>query len=196
VALASILALLGLYAIRYEVWFALVATPLLAQVLTAVRDASGKRSEDTIGRMAAPIAGALAVAALAVCVFIGSSPAADFSTLVSSTAVDRAAAYADAHPRARVLADDVTGSALLWQHPELAGRIGYDARTEIYEPNAYLRFADYLTVLGRDWLAPTRGYAVLAVSCEFRPQLCRALPGLPGWRIVARAADGIVAVRR
>jgi hypothetical protein len=196
VALAGGLAVLGLYAIRYEVWFTLVATPLLAQVLAALRARRGAPADDRIGRLAAPIAGALTVVALAVCVVVASTPAADFSGVVSSTAIDGAAAYANAHPGARVLADDITGSALLWEHPELAGRVGFDARNEIYVASAFVRYAEYLTVLGRDWLAPTRGYAVLAVSCDTRPRLCAALPGLTGWRIEARAADGVVAVRR
>jgi hypothetical protein len=95
-----------------------------------------------------------------------------------------------------VLADDSTGSALLWLHPALAGRVGFDARTEIYPPSRFLRFDRFLLLSGRSWTAATRGYQVLAITCWLHPGLCPAVRRLPGWRVIADGAGGLVAVRR
>ena len=90
----------------------------------------------------------------------------------------------------------MTGSALLWQHPDLAGRVGFDARTEIYRPSDFLRFARFLTVSGASWTAAARGYQELAVTCSLHANLCAAVPRLDGWRVISRAGGGLVAVRR
>ena len=81
----------------------------------------------------------------------------------------------------------MTGSQLLWRYPSLAGRVGFDARTEIYRPADFLRFARFLTVSGSSWTAATRGYQVVAVTCSLHPNLCAALSS-PGWRVISRPA--------
>ena len=89
---------------------------------------------------------------------LAATPEHAFARFVSQPAVEDSAGYAAAHPGTRILADDVTGSELLWRYPALAGRVGFDARTEIYRPADFLRFARFLTVAGSSWTAAARGY--------------------------------------
>ena len=189
------LGLAGAYALRYQVWFTLAATPVLAQVAAELR-AGRPAGRPFAGRLAAPCAALLAAFTVAAAVFVGTAPGSAYTRAVSSTALDASARYALAHPDARILADDVTGSALLWQYPRLAGRVAYDSRIEIYRPAGFLAFARYLSVQGAHWMAPARGYQVLAVSCSYHPALCPALAAQPGWRVLARSVGGIVLVRR
>ncbi len=183
----------GAYTLRYQVWFTLAATPVLAQTMSALRAA--RPAGQPFGRLARPCAAGLALATVGALAFVISSSPRQYTAAVSSTAVNDAAGYALAHPGTRILADDVTGSAILWRYPALAGRVGYDSRTEVYPPKAFLAFAHYLSVAGTNWMGPTRGYQVLSVSCTYHPTLCPALALQPAWRVVDRSSDGIVLVR-
>ena len=126
---------------------------------------------------------------------LAATPEHAFARFVSQPAVEDSAGYAAAHPGTRILADDVTGSELLWRYPALAGRVGFDARTEIYRPSDFLRFARFLTVSGSSWTAAARGYQELAVTCSLHPNLCAAVRRLDEWRVISRAGGGLVAVR-
>jgi hypothetical protein len=131
-----------------------------------------------------------------VCAALVLNPVSSYNSFVAEPAVTLAADYATAHPGTRVLADDSTGSALLWQYPSLAGRVGFDARTEIYPARRLIAFAHFLGVAGRTWTAAARPYQVLAITCSLHPGLCPAIRHLPAWRVIGVRGDGLVAVRR
>jgi hypothetical protein len=195
VGIAAALAVLATHAIRYQVWFAIAAAPALALLVTRIRAPAG---EDAAlpRRLAIAATAASAGATAAVCAVLALTSQATYQSFVARTAVAAADRYAEAHPGARVLADDSTGSALLWLHPALAGRVGFDARTEIYPPSRFLRFDRFLLLSGRSWTAATRGYRVLAITCWLHPGLCPAIRRLPDWRVIADSSGGLVAVRR
>jgi hypothetical protein len=194
VLIAGALAALATHAVRYQVWFALAAAPALAAVLTSIR----RRGAETavVPRTLAIAAATLVLAATAaVGADLIATPTSGYNGFISESAVTAAAQYATAHPRVRVLADDSTGSALLWQYPRLAGRVGFDARTEIYPAARLIAFAHFLGVAGRSWTAATRPYQVLAITCSLHPGLCPAIRRLPSWRVLSAGSGGLVAVR-
>src|SRR5205823_2657231 len=125
---------------------------------------------------------------------LATASAAQWDGFVSASAVRTVEAIAARQPDDHVLADDSTGSALLWLDPSLAGRVGFDARTEIYPPARLMTFARFLVVSGPNWTAATRGYGVVAVTCPLHPGLCPAVRRLPGWRVVDDRGGGLVAV--
>jgi hypothetical protein len=184
---------LATHAVRYQTWFALGIAPLLATALTHIRPGRGMPRPPRPIVLAA--AGLLLAGASFAAALLATTPDAMFARFVSQPAVEVSAAYARAHPSTRLLADDVTGSELLWRYPALAGRVGFDARTEVYRPGDFLRFARFLTVSGPSWTAATRGYGVVAVTCRLHPNLCAELRRTDGWRVVSDAGGGIVAVR-
>lgn len=195
VGIAAALAVLATHSLRYQVWFALAAAPALGLLITRIRDrADGEGVPPRRVAIAASAASAAAMAA--VCAVLALTSAATYQGFVARSAVAAAGRYAEAHPGDRVLADDSTGSALLWLHPALAGRVGFDARTEIYPPSRFLRFDRFLLLSGRSWAAAARGYQVLAITCRLHPGLCPAIRRLPGWRVIADRDGGLVAVRR
>jgi hypothetical protein len=188
-----LLGALATHAVRYQTWFALGVAPLLALAITRVRPGRGLPRPP---RAILTAGGGLLVAGVVLSgAILAAAPERTFDRFVSQPTVREAAAYAVAHPAARILADDVTGSQLLWQEPALAGRVGFDARTEIYRPADFLRFARFLTVTGRDWTAAARGYQVVAVTCSLHPNLCAALRRIDGWQVVSDAGGGLVVVR-
>jgi hypothetical protein len=195
IAIAAVLGVLATHALRYQVWFAMAAAPVLALLVTQIRGRAG--ADSALPRrlaIAASVASAGAMAA--VCAVLALTSTATYDSFVARSAVSAAAGYAQSHPTARVLADDSTGSALLWLHPGVAGRVGFDARTEIYPPARFLRFDRFLLMTGGSWTAATRGYQVLAITCGLHPGLCPAIRRLPDWRVIADRSGGLVAVRR
>jgi hypothetical protein len=195
IAIAAVLAALATHALRYQVWFGVSAAPALAAIITQLRG----RSADTgpmPRRIAIPALALMVAATLGVVAALATTPTSRYEGFVSQSAVATAARYADAHPAVRVLGDDSTGSALLWQHPELAGRVGFDARTEIYPPKRFITFASFLVVAGRNWTAATHGYQELAITCWLHPGLCPAVEHLKAWRVLSTRDGGLVAVRR
>jgi hypothetical protein len=194
VLLAVVFGVLAAHAVRYQTWFALGAAPLLALAVT--RTWSRRSGLRPPPRAIVAVAGAM----LLTCAVVAGgilvrTPSSEYGKWISDSAVHATARYAAQHPQARILADDVTGSALLWRYPSLSGRIGFDARTEIYKPSQFIAFARFVLASGPSWAAAARPYQVIAVTCSLHPALCKALPKLSGWRIISHREDGMVAVR-
>jgi len=117
----------ALLAIRNWVWFSLFALMILP---LGVR---WTRSDDEDARLNRPLAVAAlgGVLAFAVAGFAHSSDW--FSSHYAPRAADAVASIADADADASVYATVASADWLLWQHPDLAGRIAYDARYELLE---------------------------------------------------------------
>jgi hypothetical protein len=97
-------------------------------------------------------------------------------------------------PCTRVMADYAVAPALLWQHPELAGRVGFDTRFEIYQQSrlvGWFRFNDGAP----GWDAATSGYDLLAISSSRHPELAARIGAAPDWRVGRSDAQGLVASR-
>jgi hypothetical protein len=190
-AIVGALVLLAAHGVRYQVWFVLAGVSCAA---VAVAGATRRRPPPLPGRFV----GLVAVAALAFAVFaaatLGGTSDRRFERLAPGRAIAAAATYAAAHPHARILADDLSSSALLWLAPATAGRVGFDARLEQFGQGDLERWFDYVGVDGPDWLGATRGYDVLLASSKNR-RLVSHLQELRGWARIYGGADGVVLVR-
>jgi hypothetical protein len=194
VLLAAVFGAMAAHAVRYQTWFALGVAPLLALAVTRTWTRRGGLRPPP--RVIVIAAGAMLLTATVVTgAILVRTPSSAYGKWVSDSAVHTTVRYASRHPRARILADDVTGSALLWRYPGLSGRVGFDARTEIYKPSQFIAFARFLLASGPSWAAAARHYQVVTVTCSLHPALCKALPGLSGWRILTHRNGGMVAVR-
>jgi hypothetical protein len=192
---------------------AAIALGLLALALTAIRNqaffgfAGSLLAADTLARSSAGrvpalsrafsrvTAAALAAAALITVGVVVTAPASKFESLVPVRAIDAAAALAAMHPGARVLADEWSSPPMLWLHPAMFGRVGYDARLEQYsvaQLNAYARF---LTARAPGWPRLVRGYDIVLASRRNHQWLASALARLPGWRVAYSGRDGLVLER-
>jgi hypothetical protein len=141
----------------------------------------------------------LAAAALAVAACgakaLSTSPG-EYYAGASLPAVRAAARYAASHPDARILADSSSAPQLLWSEPQLAGRVGFDIRYEIYPQAAIRRYVRFITgYRTRGWASSLRGYSIVVVSRTFAPQLTAAVAHLRGWRVLESDSGGLVAVR-
>jgi hypothetical protein len=181
---------LALTAVRDQVWFGFAASLLAADAL-----ARGTRKDPALGRaFSAATAGALAAAGLAGLVLLAATPDSQFESLVPLASVSQATALAVRQPRADVLADDWSASAMLWLHPSMVGRVGFDARLEQYTVAQISAYAAFLAGAGH-WQRVMRPYSIVVVSTALHPRLAHALTRLPGWHVAAASRSGMVVER-
>jgi hypothetical protein len=109
--------------------------------------------------------------------------------------VDVAAAAAAKNPGTRILGDEWSGTPMLWLHPEMLGRVGFDARLEQYSASQMTAYADFLLVRGPRWQRVMRGYSIVVISRRMHPEAAAALQRLPGWRVVYQDRASIVLQR-
>lgn len=167
-------------------------TALVFGGLILVAQAGSHRRAAGPGRLV--VFAAAGAAAMSVAVTI-STPATSVYSGVSMPAMDAAARFAAGHPGALLLADSSSAPALLWLHPDLTGRVGFDIRYEIYSQPALRRYARFITGYRRPgWVQTLRGYSVLVVSRGY-PGLARAVAHLRGWRVIEADPAGLAVVR-
>jgi hypothetical protein len=190
--LAVALLALAFTAIRNQAWFGFGGSLLAADTLA--RSSRG-RVPDLSPTFRRLTAGALAALALASLVVLARTPDREFESLIPRKAIDAAAAQALRLPGTRVLGDDWSGSALLWLHPAMLGRVGFDVRFEQYPAPVLSAYTDFVLVRARSWQRVMRGYDLVVVSRREHPQLAAALARLPGWRVVYQDDTGLVIER-
>ena len=98
-------------------------------------------------------------------------------------------------PGQRILGDDVAAPALLWHYPQLSGRIGFDARLEIYSQADLLAYVHFVAGDTPDWLVVARPYDLIVASDSQNPNLVALLRRVEGWRLLEHDARGTLLVR-
>jgi hypothetical protein len=176
--------LLGLLAVRNTIWLGLgcaVSAPFLL-------DASlGPETTLTpaIRRLNRALSTLAVVFAAAVFVVLLSRPTA--ALLARWPQAGAAAVAAAAGPSGRVLADDAHSDWLLWQEPQLAGRIAYDVRFELFTASQFARVRAFRNGTAANVAS---GYRVLSFA-----SVRDAHDVLPGARVVYRSPQFVVVVR-
>jgi hypothetical protein len=177
-------ALIGFQAIRNLTWFALVALALLPVMLDQLR----KEPEEPrrLNRMLATavLAGAL-VAVAGVATNDESWFLKDFPPLAA------AAASTSAGSSGTVLATSSYADWLLWTHPELEGRVAYDARFELLS-RGQLRKAQEFQARVEGWRQTAVRYRVLVIGRTDDAKLRAALVRQGVARPVRVAGDVVV----
>jgi len=95
----------------------------------------------------------------------------------------------------RVFAATRYGDWLLWKEPTLRGRIAYDVRFEILDPETFLRIARFRGEQGDDWKTVADGYDVIVLESGAKPSSVPDFLSEPGARALYRD-DKIVVVQR
>jgi hypothetical protein len=181
------LAASALLAVRSIVWFALACTillpPLLDRELASRSSASRLLPRGRLAPLVAPLAIVVAVAVVA------TRPAAWFERAFPADAVP-ALRHELRDPGVRVIADDRHADWLLWQLPELRGRLAYDVRFELFSPGQFRELIAYRGRAGTDWQAAGRGYALVVLDPTEVPPAALRQYGRPLYR-----SDDLVVLR-
>lgn len=187
---AAGLGVLALTGVRYAVWFGMVAAVLNADVLARTRPAPSPFSSAFLRAGGVAL---LAVTVIATAVLLATSQD-DFERDLPREAMTEVDRYAAAHPAATLLADELA-SALLWRHPELAGRVAFDTRLEQYSEEDLVAWFEFLNGIPPAWPAAAEGYDVLLLSSVERPGLVTGLAALPEWSLLYAEPNGAAFVR-
>lgn len=166
---------LALTAYRNLAWFGLAATMLLPAAMGAT-SASDARPPRPAAAVSAAV-GALAVVATLLAV---ARLDATLRERYPPAALDAVSRAAGAEPAVRVFADLLYADWLLWQQPELAGRLSFDARLELLSAAELRRIARFDLQIGADWRAAAGDARLFVLQAREHP-----LAGLPAtWSVL------------
>jgi hypothetical protein len=191
-AIALGLLAMALTAIRNQAYFAFAGSLLAADTLARSSAGRAPALSPAFSRLTA---GVLAAAALIGIGLIAAEPAAKFESLVPVRAIGVAAALAERHPGAGVLADEWSSPPMLWLHPAMFGRVAYDARLEQFSVAQLRAYATFLSARRPGWQHLMNGYDLVVVNRKQHGWLGTALTRLPGWQVVYSGHDGLVLER-
>ncbi len=152
---------LSLTAIRSAVWLGLASIVLLAPALDA--ELGGKElSVERMNRMVGLFGVAFATIMLVAALSPGSSGLTrSFFPPAAGNAVARAAS---ARPHATIYANERYSDWLLFEHPELTGRIAFDARFEMLGDDQLQRIFVWTNQITDDWRRAIAGSGVVVLD--------------------------------
>jgi hypothetical protein len=182
------LTLLAFDAVRNAVWLALFSLIVLPRLLDTLRAPAVEPRR--MNRMLAIVMTAgVAVATIAVAF----EPAAWFTKQNYPLAAENAAAAA-AGSHGRVFANEAYADWLVFEHPQLAGRIAYDSRFELLTSRELRSVTEFRNrVVG--WRSTIKGYSVLVLNRDDDAQPIKALLSAREARVVVRRGP-VVVLRR
>ncbi len=193
--LALLATLVGaLSATRNIGWFAFAAIMLCP---SALEEVFPFRTPAHAGRSRANglAAAGTAVALVALLGATVARPASWFTEPYPAAAGQAIARAAATDPRARIFADVHYADWLLWAHPELAGRIAFDARFEVLSRRQIAQIYNFNDVYGSSWRPATRGFRILVLDRTVSSGPIAALLREPGTRLLY-SGHGIAVVER
>jgi hypothetical protein len=183
-------ALAAAFAMRNNVWLGFAAAMVIANTAGDWIPTQPPRSAFLrLATLAAVTLAAVGIARLA------AESNVRYDALAPRREIAATAFYASSHPCARVLADIVSVSALLWQDPWLQGRVYFDGRIEAYRPQALFTWVAFQAADGPHALDAARGYQLLLGSSR-SPMLVRELSRLKDGLVLSRDRRGIAVVNR
>jgi hypothetical protein len=154
-------AVAGLMALRHMVWFSLFAAAVLPRLLD---DAWPPKEAPRHPRINVAIVGGALIGLVAVASATASHSRAWFENGYPRQAGNVVADLALSDPRVRVYAGGGFADWLLFEHPELSGRVAYDVRYELLTEAELQRIADFSAQVGTDWTRAARGYRLLVLD--------------------------------
>jgi hypothetical protein len=176
--------LLAFDAVRNTVWLALLALVVLPRLLDELR-APAVEPKAMNRLLALAMLAGVAVATLGVAL----KPASWFTQQYPAAADNAAAVAAGAH--GEVFANERYADWLVFEHPQLAGRIAYDSRFELLT-DRQLRSVTEFRNLVAGWRSTIRGYEILVLDRTDDHEPIRALLRGQRARLVTRRGPVVV----
>jgi hypothetical protein len=176
--------LLAFDAVRNTVWLALLALIVLPRLLDELRaPAVDPKAMNRL--LALAMLAGVAIATLGVAL----KPASWFTQQYPAAAENAAAAAAGAH--GKVFANERYADWLVFEHPELAGRIAYDSRFELLTERQLRSVTEFRNLVA-GWRSTIRGYEILVLDRTDDHSPIRALLRERRARVVTRRGPVVV----
>lgn len=178
------LILLAFDAVRHAPWLALVSLVVLPRLVDALRTPAVEP-----GRVNRLLATAMVAGVAAATVGIALEPDSWFTQQYPVAASAAAAKAAGTH--GRVFANETYADWLVFEHPELAGRIAYDSRFELLTSDQLRSVTAFRSRIA-GWQSTVRGYAVLVLDHKDDAKPIKALVEAGRARVVLRKGPVVV----
>jgi hypothetical protein len=183
----------GVSAIRSIVWFSLAAIVLVPRLLDGALSEWPRR----VGRAPRLALASVALAAVLVATgIVAAQPSARSTRLWPEPAAQQVADLVAGRPQAAVFADARYADWLLWEQPQLSGRIAYDIRFELLSRRQFESLVAYQSRAGGRWRRTIDPYDVLVVDQSGQPHLIRALRAGAAYEVAYRDTALAVLARR
>jgi hypothetical protein len=139
------------------------------------------------------LATAMLVGVVVATLGVAVNPVSWFTQQYPVTAGNAAATAAGAH--GRIFANETNADWLVFQHPQLAGRIAFDSRFELLK-DRQLRSVTEFRNLVAGWRSTIRGYSVLVLDKVDDAKPIRALLRSGEAHVVVRRGPVVVLLRK
>jgi hypothetical protein len=183
------LSLLAFDAVRNAVWLALISLAVLPHLMDALRAPAVEPK-----RMNRMLAIAMLAGVLVATVAVAFKPLSWFTNEQYPVAAQNAAATA-AGAGGRVFADERYADWLVFEHPQLAGRIAYDSRFELLTERQLRSVTEFRNLVA-GWRSTLRGYSVFVLDKVDDGKPIRALVRAKEARVLLRRGSVVVLQRR
>jgi hypothetical protein len=183
------LSLLALDAVRNAVWLALISLVVLPRLMDTLRKPAVEPR-----RMNRMLAIAMLAGVLVATAAVAFKPASWFTNEQYPAAAEKAAAVA-AGSNGRVFANESFPDWLIFEHPQLAGRVAYDSRFELLTGRQLRSVVEFRNLVS-GWRSLLRGYSVLVLDKTDDAKPIRALLSRQEARVVLRRGQVVVLARR
>jgi hypothetical protein len=186
---ALVLTLAGaMLAVRSIAWFAYACLMLLPPLREAVRKPVAAPEPNRLLALPALVMAAVAFAGIAM---IALAPISTLTRLWPPEAAAAVRQVTSEDPNARVLAANRYGDWLLYEIPELRGRVAFDGRFELLETEQAKQVVDYFWQIG-DWERLSDGYRVIVLDPKLQPDLVKTYEARRDIRVLYRDARFVV----
>jgi hypothetical protein len=181
------LSLLAFDAVRNAVWLALLSIVLLPRLLDELRAPAVEPK-----RMNRLLATAMLFGVVVATLGVALKPASWFTQQYPAAAENAAATAAGA--QGRIFANETDADWLVFEHPQLAGRIAFDSRFELLTARQLRSVVEFRNLV-TGWRSTVRGYSVFVLDKVDDAKPIRALLRSGEARVVVRRGP-VVVLRR
>jgi hypothetical protein len=154
--------------------------------------AAGHALRSRANALAAAVTLAVLLALLAATIARSASWYTEPYPAAAGDVVARAAAR---DPGARIYSDVKYADWLLWAHPELAGRLAFDARFEVLSRYRIAEIFNFNNGFGASWRSATRGFRILVLDESVSARPIAGLDREPGTRLLY-SGHGVAVLER
>jgi hypothetical protein len=183
------LSLLAFDAVRNAVWLALISLVVLPRLMDTLRAPAVEPR-----RMNRMLAIAMLAGVALATVVVAFQPSSWFAKEQYPVGAENAAAAA-AETHGRIFANETYADWLVFEHPQLAGRIAYDSRFELLTSRQLRSVIEFRNLVA-GWRSTVRGYSVLVLDKDEDAKPIRALLRARAARVILRRGPVVVLQRR